>query len=169
MWGIWSLGLRNPWRFSFDRVTSDLYIGDVGQNRFEEIDVVAGSSGFGRASNFGWKVMEGNACFSPETACNTAGLVRPLVVYDRSGGCSVTGGHVYRGEDVPSIRGIYFYSDYCSGWIRSFRFENGAAVDQKEWPELDPGGNVTSFGEDARGELYVVTQEGRIYRFAPGE
>ena len=169
LWGIWSGGLRNPWRFSFDRENNDLYIGDVGQSRYEEINVVAASAGFGRAANFGWRIMEGNACFNPETNCNTASLVRPLLVYDHDEGCSVTGGHVYRGDDVPSIRGIYFYSDYCSGWIRSFRFEGGAAVDQKEWPELKPGGNVTSFGEDALGELYVVTREGRIYRFAPGE
>ena len=169
VWGIWSAGLRNPWRFSFDRLTSDLYIGDVGQDRFEDIDVVAGTAGFGRAANFGWKIMEGNECFAPSSGCNMATLLRPLVVYGHDDGCSVTGGHVYRGEDVPSIRGVYFYSDYCSGWIRSFRYENGVAVDQKEWPELDPGDNVTSFGEDARAELYVVTSGGRIYRFAPGE
>ncbi|HKP29222.1 MAG TPA: PQQ-dependent sugar dehydrogenase [Gemmatimonadales bacterium] len=169
IWGIWSAGLRNPWRFSFDRLTSDLYIGDVGQNRFEEIDVVAGTAGFGRAANFGWNIMEGNECYSPSSGCNMMTLVRPLVVYGHSDGCSVTGGHVYRGDAVPSIRGVYFYSDYCSGWIRSFRYENGVAVDQKEWPELDPGDNVTSFGEDGRGELYVVTSGGRILRFAPGE
>jgi glucose/arabinose dehydrogenase len=167
VWGIWSAGLRNPWRFSFDRLTSDLYIGDVGQNRFEEINVVAGTAGFGRAANFGWRIMEGNECYSPSSDCNTATLVRPLLVYGHSEGCSVTGGHVYRGDDVPSIRGVYFYSDYCSGWIRSFRYENGVAVDRKEWPELDPGDNVTSFGEDARGELYVATSGGRILRFGP--
>ena len=167
IWGIWSAGLRNPWRFSFDRVTSDLYIGDVGQNRYEEIDVIAGTAGFGRAANFGWKIMEGNECFVPPSGCNMATLVRPLLVYDHNAGCSVTGGHVYRGDDVPSIRGVYFYSDFCSGWIRSFRYENGVAVDQKQWPELDPGDNVTSFGEDARGELYVVTSGGRILKFGP--
>ena len=167
VWGIWSAGLRNPWRFSFDRLTSDLYIGDLGQDRFEEIDVVAGTAGFGRAANFGWKIMEGNECFSPSSGCNMATLLRPLVVYSHDDGCSVTGGHVYRGDDVPSIRGVYFYSDFCSGWIRSFRYENGVAVDQKEWPELDPGDNVTSFGEDARAELYVVTSGGRILKFGP--
>jgi len=167
VWGIWSAGLRNPWRFSFDRLTSDLYIGDVGQSRFEEINVVAGTAGFGRAANFGWRIMEGSECYSPSSGCNTATLVRPLLVYGHSQGCSVTGGHVYRGDDVPSIRGIYFYSDYCSGWIRSFRYENGVAVDQKEWPELNPGDNVTSFGEDALGELYVVTSGGRILKFGP--
>jgi glucose/arabinose dehydrogenase len=167
VWGIWSAGLRNPWRFSFDRLTSDLYVGDVGQDRYEEIDVVAGTAGFGRAANFGWDIMEGNECFSPSSGCNMTTLLRPLVVYDHDDGCSVTGGHVYRGDDVPAIRGVYFYSDFCSGWIRSFRYGNGVAVDQKEWPDLDPGGSVTSFGEDARGELYVVTSGGRIFKFAP--
>ena len=169
IWGIWSTGLRNPWRFSFDRETSDLYVGDVGQGRYEEINVVAGTAGFGRAANFGWRVMEGNECFSPPSGCDMSNLVRPLVVYDHDAGCSVTGGHVYRGQEIPSIRGVYFYSDYCTGFIRSFRFQNGAAVDEKAWPELEPGDNVTSFGEDAMGELYVVTSGGRIYRFAPGE
>ena len=169
IWGIWSAGLRNPWRFSFDRETSDLYVGDVGQQRYEEINVSAGTAGFGRAANFGWRIMEGNECYIPPTGCNQQTLIRPLVVYDHDDGCSVTGGHVYRGQEIPSIRGIYFYGDFCGGWVRSFRYEGGVAVDQKEWPELSPGDNITSFGEDARGELYVVTSGGRIFRFAPGE
>ena len=169
VWGIWSAGLRNPWRFSFDRETSALYIGDVGQNRFEEINVVAGTAGFGRAVNFGWDIMEGNECFEPMSGCNQQTLVRPLVVYDHDDGCSVTGGHVYRGTDVPSIQGLYFYADYCAGWVRSFRYDNGVAVEQKEWPELSPGDNITSFGEDARAELYIVTSGGTIYRLGPGE
>jgi len=105
----------------------------------------------------------------PTSGCNQQTLVRPLVVYDHDDGCSVTGGHVYRGTDVPSIQGLYFYADYCAGWVRSFRFDNGVAVDQKEWPELAPGDNITSFGEDARAEMYIVTSGGTIYRLGPGE
>jgi glucose/arabinose dehydrogenase len=167
VWGIWSAGLRNPWRFSFDRETSSLYIGDVGQNRFEEINVVAGTAGFGRGVNFGWDIMEGNQCFEPASGCNQQTLVRPLIVYDHDDGCSVTGGHVYRGQQIPSIQGHYFYADYCAGWVRSFRYDNGVALDQKEWAELAPGDNITSFGEDAAAELYIVTSGGRIYRLGP--
>jgi hypothetical protein len=146
IWGIWSWGLRNPWRFSFDRETSDLYVADVGQNDIEEINVVSGLNGFGRAVNFGWRITEGTRCFNPPE------------------GCSVTGGHVYRGSAIPEIAGIYFYSDFCGGWIRSFKFVEGGATDQREWPELNTGDRVTSFGEDAVGEIYVTTSAGRVYK-----
>ncbi len=167
VWGIWSAGLRNPWRFSFDRETGSLYVGDVGQSRAEEINVVAGTDGFGRGANFGWRVMEGSDCFNPATNCDRRTLLLPVVEYGHGDGCSVTGGHVYRGQEIPSIQGHYFYADYCAGWVRSFRYENGVAVDQKEWAELSPGGSITSFGEDAAAELYIVTSGGRIYRLGP--
>jgi glucose/arabinose dehydrogenase len=161
---IWSYGLRNPWRFSFDRVTGDLYIGDVGQGAWEEIDVATAASGRGRGVNYGWNVMEGAHCYSAPT-CSTAGLALPLVEYGHGEGCSVTGGHVYRGTAVPALAGHYFYADYCEGWIRSFRLDGGAATDEHSWAGiLDAGGPISSFGEDGVGELYVVQHGGRVWR-----
>ncbi len=164
---IWSYGLRNPWRFSFDRLTGDLYIGDVGQNAFEEIDVSPASAGAGRGTNYGWDVMEGRECFEPASGCNQAGLVLPAVQYDHGDGCSVTGGYVYRGSAIPAIQGAYFYSDFCSGWVRSFRFAGGLATEHLEWPALEAG-NVSSFGQDAAGELYILTAGGTVYRIVEG-
>ena len=158
---IWAWGLRNPWRFSFDRGTGDLYIADVGQNQWEEINVASGNPA---GVNYGWSLMEGLHCF--RAGCSSSGLAPPILEYDHSQGCSVTGGFVYRGSDIPAIRGLYFYSDYCSGWIRSFRYQAGAATDRREWGVGDIG-RVLSFGEDARGELYVLTDRGAVHRFAP--
>ncbi len=155
---IWAFGLRNPWRFSFDRVGGHLYIADVGQNRVEEVNVVAVGEG---GLNFGWNVLEGSRCFTGE--CDPEGFTSPLVEYDHEEGCSVTGGHVYRGSALPGVVGHYFYSDYCQGWIRSFRFEEGAVTDNRVW-DLGDAGNVVSFGEDSAGELYVLTEGGTIYR-----
>ena len=160
---IWSYGLRNPWRFSFDRLTGDLYVGDVGQNELEEIDVSPASGGQGRGANYGWDIMEADTCFEPPSGCDPAGLVPPAVRYDHRDGCSVTGGYVYRGSAIPALEGTYFYSDFCAGWVRSFRFANGAAAEQREWPALEAG-NVTSFGQDDRGELYILTSGGSVYR-----
>lgn len=160
---IWAIGLRNPWRFSFDRGTNRLYLADVGQNEWEEVNVVdAGSPGL----NFGWNVMEGSHCYEA-SSCQQSGMVLPVIEY-RTGaeGCSVTGGLVYRGSAMPELRGHYFYSDYCKGWIRSFRFTGSEAADERRW-ELGSAGNVTSFGEDANGELYVATHGGRVLRLAP--
>jgi glucose/arabinose dehydrogenase len=161
---IWAYGLRNPWRFSFDRVTGDLYIGDVGQGAWEEIDVSTAASGRGRGVNYGWNVMEGAHCYGGGT-CSTSGLTLPVVEYDHSNGCSVSGGYVYRGSAVPSLRGHYFYADYCDGWIRSFRFANGSATDQRSWTGvLNAGGPISSFGEDGVGEMYVVMHGGRVWK-----
>ena len=157
---IWSYGLRNPWRWSFDRTTGDLYIGDVGQNQIEEVDAItlAGS----RGANFGWNVMEGRSCYQA-SSCNQSGLVLPVLDYTHGdGSCSVTGGHVYRGTAIPSLVGTYFYADYCKGWVRSFRFANNSISDQREWTALAPNGQITSFGEDAQGELYLMTAGGRV-------
>ena len=159
---IWSTGLRNPWRFSFDRQTGDLYIGDVGQNAHEEIDVF--TTQFGRGVNYGWNVMEGDSCYSPSSGCNRSGLVLPVLDYGHAQGCSVTGGYVYRGQALPELQGVYFYADYCSGSVRSFRLSGGVASEQREWPELRPGGSIPSFGEDARGELYVLSADGTVFR-----
>jgi hypothetical protein len=161
---IWSYGLRNPWRFSFDRVTGDLYVGDVGQDRIEEIDVVTSDKDAGRGANFGWRIMEGSSCYSPAAGCDVSGKVLPTLEYTHAEGCSVTGGHVYRGQAIPALVGQYFYGDYCQGWIRSFRHVNGTATEQRERAELDPNGEITSFGEDASGELYVTTAGGKVFR-----
>jgi len=162
---IWSYGLRNPWRFSFDRANGDLYIGDVGQNAFEEIDVSPAAAGAGRGLNFGWNRTEGTHCYPNAAAsCDRTGLTPPVLDYSHDDGCSVTGGYVYRGTAIPSLVGSYFYADYCGGWVRSFRFADGKATDRQEWSALSPGGSITSFGQDAAGELYVLTREGGVYR-----
>lgn len=165
---VWSLGLRNPWRFSFDRQTGDLYIGDVGQNEREEINVSLAPSA-GRGLNYGWRVMEGTLCFNPASNCDSSGLTLPELDYPHlSGACSVTGGYVYRGSAVPALIGTYFYADFCAGFVRSFRFQNGQPIEQTEWPLLSPsGGSITSFGEDATGELYITTLEGGLFKFVP--
>ena len=161
---IWAYGLRNPWRFSFDRETGELYIADVGQNEWEEVDVEpANAAGL----NYGWNIMEGAHCFR-SGSCDQSGLTLPALEYRHPDGCSVTGGYVYRGQAIPAIQGHYFYADFCEGWIRSFRYADGAATDEREW-ELGNIGNITSFGEDASGELYVLSAGGRVYRFVPSE
>ena len=160
---LWDVGLRNPWRFSFDRGTGDLYIADVGQNEREEINVALRSAGGGHGANYGWNIMEGTACFVG-TECDTSGLVLPVLEYDHSEGCSVTGGYVYRGSAIPELAGHYFYADFCEGWVRSFRFAGGEVTAERDWPELAPGGQVPSFGEDASGELYVLDAGGTVYR-----
>jgi glucose/arabinose dehydrogenase len=160
---IWASGVRNPWRFAFDREAGLLYLADVGQNALEEINVVPATSA---GLNYGWNVMEGSQCFRPADGCSRTGLVVPALEYSHSEGCSVTGGYVYRGSRIPALRGHYFYSDYCRGWIRSFRYANGQAADRREWA-LGDLGNVLSFGEDAAGELYVLSASGRVYRLDP--
>jgi hypothetical protein len=107
--------------------------------------------------------MEGTSCYNAAT-CSTAGLTLPVAEYTHADGCSVTGGFVYRGTDVPDLQGRYLYSDYCSGWVRSFTFFGGQAVDPRQWPDLSPGPGVTSFAEDGRGEVYIMTQNGGLYR-----
>jgi len=163
---VWSLGLRNPWRFSFDSITGDLYIGDVGQDAREEIDVAVAPNA-GRQANYGWRFMEGLLCFNPSSSCNSGGLTLPVLDYSHaSGACSVTGGYVYRGDAIPSLRGTYFYGDFCAGFVRSFRYQNGQPIEQTEWPLLSPPGSfVTSFGEDDAGELYVMTRGGGLFKF----
>ena len=162
---VWSLGLRNPWRFSFDRQTGDLYIGDVGQDAREEIDVAVAPNA-GRQANYGWRLMEGFLCFNPSMNCNSAGLTLPVLDYPHlSGACAVTGGYVYRGSAMPVMQGTYFYADFCAGFVRSFRYQNGQPTAQTEWPLLSPPGkSVTSFGEDAAGELYVMTHGGGLFK-----
>jgi glucose/arabinose dehydrogenase len=164
---IWAYGLRNPWRFSFDRQTGDLWIADVGQNRREEINFEPAGQG-GR--NYGWNIMEGRECFQPPANCDQSGLTLPVHEYDHDNGCSVTGGYVYRGAALSGLRGHYLFGDWCSGRIWSLRLRNGTAVDLTErTAQLVPGegreiDQVASFGEDGAGELYIVDYDGEIYR-----
>lgn len=160
---VWAFGLRNPWRFSFDRVDGTLYVGDVGQGEWEEINAVPADLA---GANYGWNVLEGEECFR-SSSCDRSGFTEPVLVYGHGDGCSVTGGVVYRGEDVPSLRGRYLYADFCSGWIRSFRLDGGRVVDQFELP-LGDLGQITSFGEDARSEVYIVSRAGTVYRIVEG-
>jgi glucose/arabinose dehydrogenase len=164
---IWAFGLRNPWRYAFDPGAGELYIADVGQDRREEVDVVpAASAGL----NFGWNVSEGTLCY-PTAPCDTQGQTPPVFEYghDAAGGCSITGGYVYRGNAIPELQGRYFYSDFCNGFLRSFVLRNGTAAETVDW-NIPRVGNVLSFGEDAQRELYVLTDtfasssSGAVYR-----
>jgi hypothetical protein len=163
---VWGYGLRNPWRFSFDRATGDLYIGDVGESRYEEIDVSPAAGGAGQGVNYGWNRMEGAHCFGGDS-CDQTELVLPVLEYGHSQGCSVTGGYVYRGSAVPALQGQYFFADVCQGWIRSFRYAGGAATELTEWSTLSTGGSIVSFGEDAAGELYLLEEGGRVSKIVP--
>ena len=164
---IWSRGLRNPWGWSFDRVTGDLWIGDVGQNRYEEIDrsrVSSLSTSRGRGVNYGWRVMEGRHCYRPSSGCNRTGKILPVVEYSHAEGCSVTGGYVYRGAAVPALAARYVFGDFCSGKI--WTIPRAAASPATKTLLLSTSLNISSFGEDERGELYVLDIGGTLYRFA---
>ena len=158
---IWAIGLRNPWRYSFDRKTGDLYIADVGQGRREEISrVAAGSAG---GLNFGWPILEGSSCYESDT-CAADGLIRPVVEYDLvDGNCSVIGGYTYRGSTNPGLWGAYLYTDFCSGRFWGLRVE-GDTVESHLFFQRN-GAMFTSFGEDEQGEIYVVSlANGALYR-----
>jgi glucose/arabinose dehydrogenase len=163
---IWSYGLRNPWRFSFDRANGDLYIADVGETQVEEIDISTAAAGGGRGANYGWSIMEGSQCFHGP-GCDQAGITLPAFEYSHQEGCSVTGGYVYRGSSIPDLQGHYFYADFCQGWVRSFRYSEGAVSDEAQWPTLSPGGPILSFGEDTAGELYVLQSAGGVFKIIP--
>lgn len=169
---IWAYGLRNPWRNSFDRETGDLYIGDVGQNAWEEIDFQPASSTGGE--NYGWRCMEGNACTGLSgCTCNDVALTDPIHVYSHGQGCSITGGYVYRGCAIPGLEGTYFFADYCANTIWSFEYVGGVVTNfTNRTTELDPPGilsigSITSFGEDAYGEIYIVDQGGEVFKILP--
>ena len=162
---IWAYGLRNAWRFSFDRESGDLWIADVGQNAVEEVNRQPAASPGGE--NYGWRIMEGDACYDPPTGCDTSGLTMPVITYTHASGWgrSVTGGYVYRGENVPALQGAYVFGDYVSGRIFVAEGEGD------EWEArilLEPGFRIATFGQDETGELYVADyQRGVLYRFAP--
>jgi len=157
---IWSYGWRNPWRFAFDRATNDLYVADVGQNVYEEVHFQPADSPGGE--NYGWRIMEGMHCFDPRQGCDQSGLVLPVAEYSHDeGGCSVTGGYVYRGLEYPALNGTYFFGDYCSGIIWSLQREG------EQWPmtkRLETGVQISSFGEDVNGEMYVIDHGGAVYQ-----
>lgn len=162
---IWALGLRNPWRYAFDATAQQLYIADVGQANLEEINVRAASQA---GNNYGWNTKEGTQCYG-SSSCDQTGLVLPLVEYghDAAGGCSITGGYVYRGSALPELAGQYLYSDYCSGWLKSFGISNGStsgsASAVKDWG-ISNVGNILSFGQDGQKELYMLSSSGKGYR-----
>jgi glucose/arabinose dehydrogenase len=160
-------GLRNPWRYAFDRRTGDLYIGDVGQNQWEEVHVVTAADARAGGQNFGWNIMEGFHCFRPRSGCNQTGLVLPVAEYGHADGtgCCITGGEVYRGKAIPELDGVYFYADYCTGLVRSFRYAGGTVTDHWDWKSFGAKlASISSFGVDDAGELYVISLDGVIYK-----
>lgn len=157
---IWAYGLRNPWRFSFDTETGLLWVGDVGQNRFEEVDIIE------KGGNYGWNVLEGFHCYSELVSkCVNDEFEMPIVEYDHNEGCSVTGGYVYRGSTWDSLYGNYIYGDFCSGLIWSLNFDGSKLVDLTVLVDSDL--QISSFGEDEEGELYILSFDNKIYRLKP--
>jgi len=152
---IWAYGLRNPWRFSFDRGSRQLFAGDVGQDSFEEIDILTSGG------NFGWNTMEGMHCYNPSTGCNMSGLILPIAEYSHSEGDAVMGGHVYHGNAIPGLAGAYIFGDFGSGTIWELTQSGGSWTRTKL---LSSGKNISSFGEDVAGELYVVDYAGNVLK-----
>jgi len=152
---IWAYGFRNPWRFSFDRVTGRLFVADVGQDQFEEIDLVQ------KGGNFGWNTMEGAHCFNPASGCNMTGLTLPITEYDHSEGVTVIGGYVYQGTAIADLVGAYVFADFSNGKIWKLTENSGT------WTRtllLTSGKSISSFGQDATGELYVVDYSGSVLK-----
>ena len=183
---IWAYGLRNPWRSAFDQATGDLYIADVGQNCWEEVNYVSSFSRGGE--NYGWRMMEANHCFNPSQQsncnppavtcsgvppCQDPSFTDPVAEYGHGIGCSITGGYVYRGCLMPNFSGAYFYGDYCTAFIKSLRIVGGLATDPRDWTAQinNPAGtlsdSLTSFGQDQQGEVYLVDRKGTVLRILP--
>jgi glucose/arabinose dehydrogenase len=173
---VWAYGLRNPWRFSFDKLTKDLWIGDVGQNTWEEIDYLPApgpDGGAGRGANLGWNQMEGAHPYNGGSP--PAGSILPIYDYDHSGGgCSVTGGYVYRGKAMSDLLGVYLFADYCSGEVQTLLRKPDGTIDVRGTGltvpngTLESGGSITSFGQDDDGELFVLSAAGGVYKIVPG-
>ncbi|MFC4600619.1 PQQ-dependent sugar dehydrogenase [Cohnella hongkongensis] len=153
---IYAYGLRNPWRFSFDEETGKLWAADVGQNRFEEINLIE------RGGNYGWRLMEGEECFNPKSGCEKEELIEPLLAYGRDDGVSVTGGYVYRGDELEDLKGWYVYADYGMGTIWALRERADGTAEHRTLLQSEE--NVTSFGLDSAGELYLCTGDGKVLR-----
>ncbi|MBI2185336.1 MAG: PQQ-dependent sugar dehydrogenase [Thaumarchaeota archaeon] len=157
---IWAYGLRNPWRFSFDTETGLFYAADVGQNSYEEVDIII------RGGNYGWNIMEGAHCYPPSaTDCKKEGLIPPIVEYTHNLGCSITGGYVYRGSKLSSLYGAYVYGDFCSGRIWALRYDGKGVTEHMEI--VDSNLQISSFGVDQQGELYILSFDNKIYRLVP--
>jgi glucose/arabinose dehydrogenase len=160
---VFAKGLRNPWRFSFDRENGDLWLADVGQDKWEEVNIVR------KGGNYGWRVMEGFHCFNLQEPCGKENFIPPILEYDHQGGrCSIIGGYVYRGKAIPALVGVYIYGDYCSGEIFAVRTAHGGRVGGEPWLLLRTKSHISSFGEDDTGEVYVLDHEGAVYQLAPG-
>ena len=159
---VFAKGLRNPWRFSFDRETGDLWLADVGQNKWEEVNVVR------KGGNYGWRVMEGFHCFNLQEPCSKERFIPPVLEYDHQGGrCSITGGYVYRGKAIPALVGAYLYGDYCSGEVFAVRTAQGERVGGEPWV-LKTNVSISSFGEDDKGEIYMLDHKGSVHQLVPG-
>ncbi len=158
---IWAFGLRNPWRFSFDSETGLLWAGDVGQGSWEEIDIIT------KGANYGWNTMEGLHCYSPASGCDQSGLALPIAEYDHSQGCSVSGGYVYRGDQIASLKDYYIYGDYCSGNIWALTYDGDTVTENMLLVDSDL--SITSFGQDLAGNLYILDRQGGIYTLAEVE
>ncbi len=162
--GTWALGLRNPWRFTFDRSTNDLWIADVGQNAYEEINFSTAATSKGR--NYGWRKMEGLHCYNPASNCYEPSLTLPVMEYSHNNGCSITGGYRYRGSNIPSLEGVYLFADFCS-----LNLEAGVETSPGAFtrlPSRNIGGSISTFGEDEAGEIYYATYyDNRIFRIDP--
>ncbi|MGH8915059.1 MAG: PQQ-dependent sugar dehydrogenase, partial [Acidimicrobiia bacterium] len=159
---VWAFGLRNPWRFSIDAVDRLIYVADVGHADQEEIDVLPIDEG---GFNLGWSDVEGTRCFHVQD-CDLSNYTSPVLTYSHEEGCSITGGYVYRGNEIPELHGTYFYSDWCSQWIKSFKFVNGQLSEERDWSaDLGTIGQINSFGLGGDGELYAVTHEGVVAKF----
>ena len=159
---IWAYGLRNTWRYTFDRLTGDMYIADVGQDSFEEVDFQPANSTGGE--NYGWRKMEGFHCYNPSSNCNSGGLTLPVLEYSHANGCSITGGYVYRGANIPTLAGTYLYGDFCSGIIWGAKNNSGVWSSSQL---LSTGLNISTFGEGEKGELFVAhrsSPNGAIYK-----
>ncbi len=165
---VWAYGLRNPWRFAFDLEAGLIYLADVGQNAREEINVAPTTAA---GLNYGWPILEGSRCFRPRQDCSQEGLVLPVLEYEAGeGNCGVIGGYVYRGTRIPGLPGTYFYGDLCGGWVRSFRFDLGRGLsDTRDYSDrFSDLGQIVSFGQDAVGELYVLSADGDVHRVTAG-
>ena len=163
---VWAYGLRNPWRFSFDRENGDLYIGDVGQDNWEEVDIASAAVAHrGPGANYGWNIMEARHCFLSDPCTNTG--VTPFAEYAHVfSKCSVSGGYVYRGKAIPALQGTYFFADFCDGTVSSIIWPDYPTP--AELTMLEPsGGQISSFGQDAKGELYIVQLGGPVWRIVP--
>ncbi len=161
---VWAYGLRNPWRFSFDRDSGDLYIGDVGENLWEEVDLALKSAQRRPGANYGWNAMEATHCY-PSDPCTPVGIL-PIVEYSHaSNACAIVGGYVYRGSAMPAFQGDYFYADNCNGTVHAIKWPDVSPFDFT--PYITAGVGTTSFGQDAKGELYLMGLLGDVYRIVP--